>query len=239
MDEVRVMGLAPIQRSSTISESVLTRLTEEILSGRWPAERPAPSERDLALTLQVNRNAVREALKVLQHAGLLKIEHGGKTMVLDWRSHAGADMLGPLTAAGVIPVSQALTDTLWMNRRMGPDAARLCAKNASDEQLAAIAAAAEACPEAGTLEELSDADQAFFAAILDGSGNIAYRLALNTLLRGIREVSREAFLNATAQMRGDREARLKIAEALSARDGDTAYELMETLLSQVIGPPES
>ncbi len=96
------MDLEPIQRRETISESVLTRLTEEILSGRWPAERPAPSERDLALTLQVNRNAVREALKVLQHAGWLKIEHGGKTMVLDWHSNAGMEMIGALTAAGVI-----------------------------------------------------------------------------------------------------------------------------------------
>ena len=138
------MDLEPIRRAATISESVLTRLTEEILSGRWPADRPAPSERDLALTLQVNRNAVREALKVLQHAGLLKIEHGGKTMVLDWRSHAGMEMIGALTAAGVIPAGQALMDGLWMNRRVGPDAARLCARNASDEQLAAVAAAATA-----------------------------------------------------------------------------------------------
>lgn len=236
MDELRVMGLAPIQRSSTISEAVLTRLTEEILSGRWPADRPAPSERDLALTLQVNRNAVREALKVLQHAGLLKIEHGGKTMVLDWRSHAGSDMVGPLTAAGVIPVSQALMDTLWMNRRMGPDIARLCAKNASDEQLAVITAAAETYPESGTVEELSDADQRIWAAIADGSGNIAYRLSLNTLTRGIRQVSREAFLNATAEVRGDRETRLQIAEALTARDGARAYELTEELLSQMLGP---
>ena len=106
------MDLEPIQRRETISESVLTRLTEEILSGRWPAERPAPSERDLALTLQVNRNAVREALKVLQHAGLLKIEHGGKTMVLDWRSHAGMEMIGALTAAGVIP--ERVASSIWL-----------------------------------------------------------------------------------------------------------------------------
>ena len=233
------MGLEPIRRGATISESVIARLTEEILSGRWLAERPAPSERDLALTLQVNRNAVREALKVLQHAGLLKIEHGGKTMVLDWRSNAGMEMVGALTAAGVIPASQALVDGLWMNRRVGPDAARLCAKNASDEQLAAIVAAAEAYPESGTLAELSNADQALWAAILDGSGNICYRLSLNTFNRIVREVSREAFLNATAEVRGDREARLKIAEAISARDGAKAYELTEQLLSEMLGPPES
>lgn len=232
------MDLEPIRRGATISESVLTRLTEEILSGRWPADRPAPSERDLALTLQVNRNAVREALKVLQHAGLLKIEHGGKTMVLDWRSHAGMEMIGALTAAGVIPAGQALMDGLWMNRRVGPDAARLCARNASDEQLAAVAAAAEACPESGTLEELSNADQALWAAILDGSGNICYRLSLNTFNRVVREASRDAFLNATAEVRGDREARLKLAEALTARDGAKAYELTETLLSEMLGPAE-
>lgn len=228
------MDLEPIQRGATISESVLSRLTEEILSGRWPAERPAPSERDLALTLQVNRNAVREALKVLQHAGLLKIEHGGKTMVLDWRTHAGMDMVGPLVAAGVIPVAEALADTLWMNRVVGSDAARLCAMKATDGQLAAVAAAAEAYPEKGTVEELGAADRALWAAIIDGSGNICYRLALNTGMRAINFVSREIYQAANAEAYGDRKSRLELAAAITRRDADTAHHLAEKLHSQVI-----
>ena len=228
------MVLEPIRRSETISETVLTRLTEEILSGRWPADGPAPSERDLALTLQVNRHAVREALKVLQHAGLLQIGQGGKTMVLDWRTNAGMDMVGPLTAAGVIPVSEALADTLWMNRRVGSDAARLCATKATDEQLAKVAEAAEAYPEKGTLEELGAADFALWAAIIDGAGNICYRLSLNTGKRAIDFVSREIFQAANAEVYGDRTSRLEVAAAITARDGDKAYDLAEKLLSQVI-----
>jgi len=228
------MDLEPIRRGATISESVLYRLTEEILSGRWPAERPAPSERDLALTLQVNRNAVREALKVLQHAGLLKIEHGGKTMVLDWRTHAGMDMVGPLVAAGVIPIADALADTLWMNRIVGSDAARLCAMKATDVQLAAVAAAADAYPEKGTVEDLGAADRALWSAIIDGSGNICYRLALNTGVRAINFVSREIYQAANAEAYGDRKSRLELAAAITRRDADTAYDLAEKLHSQVI-----
>lgn len=233
------MDLEPIRRGATISESVLSRLTEEILSGRWPADRPAPSERDLALTLQVNRNAVREALKVLQHAGLLKIEHGGKTMVLDWRTNAGMDMVGPLVAAGVIPVSDALADTLWMNRTVGTDAARLCAIKATEEQLACVAAAADAYPEQGTLETLGAADRALWTAIIEGSGNICYRLALNTGARAIDFVSREIYQAANAEVYADRQSRLELAAAITRRDPDTAYDLAEKLLSQVIDQLQS
>ena len=97
------MDVNPIPRGSTVSDAVFARFVEEILSGRWPAGEPVPSERELALAWQVNRHAVREALKRVQQAGLVRISHGGKTRVLDWRTHAGLDVLSGLVTAGVIP----------------------------------------------------------------------------------------------------------------------------------------
>ena len=119
--------------------------------GRWPADRTAPSERELAVALEMNRHSVREALKRLQQAGLVQIGQGGNTVVLDWRSHAGLDMLAALAATGVVPLKKALADAAVMRRALGADAARLCALRADADQLAAASAAAAAYPESGDL----------------------------------------------------------------------------------------
>lgn len=228
------MELDPIPRSGTIADSVFSRLVEEILSGRWPAERTAPSERDLALALQVNRHSVREALKRLQQAGLVQIGQGGKTLVLDWRTNAGLDMLAALAATGVVELSTALADAAEMRRAIGTDAARLCALRADDAQRAAITAAAEAYPEIGDLNVLRDADLEFWTAIVIGSGNLAYRLALNTLVCSADEIGRDLYVAVNAEMFIDRAAHLDLAAAIAARDADTAAELADRSLSQLV-----
>lgn len=228
------MELTPVARSGTVSDSVYARLVDEILSGRWPAERPAPSERDLALALQVNRHSVREALKRLQQAGLVHISHGGKTRVLDWRSHAGLDMLAALAAGGVVPIERALADAAVMRRTIGADAARLCAERADDEQLAAVAAAADGYPESGDLNDLRDADLAFWTAVVIGSGNVAYRLGLNTLVRSADEIGRELFVSVNADMFLDRQGHVDLAAAIVARDAQTAFRLGYAQLSKLV-----
>lgn len=228
------MELSPIDRSGTVADSVFSRLVDEILSGRWPAERRAPSERDLALALQVNRHSVREALKRLQQAGLVQISQGGNTQVLDWRSHAGLDMLAALAAAGVVPLNTALGDAAVMRRTIGADAARLCALRADDEQLAAVAAAAAAYPESGDLAVLRDADLTFWTAVVIGSGNIAYRLGLNTLVRSADDIGRDLFISVNAEMFIDRQGHVDLAEAITARDPDASFRLAYMQLSQLV-----
>lgn len=228
------MGLEPIVRSATVSDAVFTRLVDEILSGRWPAEGAVPSERDLALELQVNRHSVREALKRLQQAGLVQISQGGKTLVLDWRSHAGLDMLAALAAAGVVPLNTALGDAAVMRRTVGADGARLCALRADDTQLAAVAAAADAYPQSGDLNVYRDADLAFWTAVIIGSGNLAYRLALNTLVRSADDIGRDLFVSVNADMFLDRQGHIDLAEAITARDAETAYRLAYQQLSKLV-----
>ena len=63
------MQLQPVARSA-VSDTVYSQLVNEILSGRIPAGEAMPSERELALAFQVNRHAIREALKRIQQAGI-------------------------------------------------------------------------------------------------------------------------------------------------------------------------
>ena len=230
-----------VPRTGTLSGSVYTTLLHEILSGRWPANEAAPSERELAAQLNVTRHVVREALKRLQQAGLVRISQGGSTMVMDWLTHAGLDMGFALIAAGVVPQAEILRDTAVLRRTVGVDAARLCAVNASEEELGAVTAASAAYPKIGTLQDFQDAETAFWTAIMIGSHNIAYRLALNTLMAAIEEVGAELVMGLNAESLTDRGGHVELAAAIADRDPDTAAHLAHAQLSQLVDvfPPRS
>jgi DNA-binding FadR family transcriptional regulator len=228
------MDMDPVPRDAAISDTVYARIVEEILTGRWPAGEAVASERDLAQSWQVNRNAVREALKRVQQAGLVRISHGGKTRVLDWRTNAGLDVLSALALAGAVPAGKAAVDIAVMRRAIGTDAAGLCALEATDEQRAAISAAAAAFPETAELDVLGEFDLVFWCAVIDGSNNLAYRLALNTLLAAIDDAGATAYNILNAAELTDHQAKVELAVAIAARDADTAGRIAGALLSRLV-----
>lgn len=227
------MDIAPVSRAA-VSDTVFAHLVDEILSGRVAVDEALPSERELALAFAVNRHAIREALKRLQQARLVRISHGGKTRVQDWRLTAGLDVLSTLAATGAVPAVQIARDIMVMRRSVAADAARLCARNATDDQLATIAGAAAAYPAQRTDESFA-VDLTFWTAIIDGSGNLAYRLALNTLVAAFADIGfgSIADLGMAAEL-ADRDAHLTLAEHLVARDADAAHRVADDLLGRVV-----
>nr|WP_283242228.1 FCD domain-containing protein [Gordonia araii] len=117
-----------------------------------------------------------------------------------------------------------------MRRSVAADAARLCAERASDSQRAAIVELADDYPDGGYA-----ADAAFWTAVIEGSGNLAYLLALNTLLAGMRGVGESVFgaLGLDGEL-FDRRAHVELARRIADGDGDGAHRLTSELLGRVI-----
>ena len=91
-----------------------------------------PSERRLSEQLGASRHAVREALKRLQEAGLIRITQGGATRVRDWRADGGLDLLLALGAQGDAPPELELERAaLELRACIGADAARRAAQRAT------------------------------------------------------------------------------------------------------------
>jgi GntR family transcriptional regulator, transcriptional repressor for pyruvate dehydrogenase complex len=166
------------------SDRVHDALRADIVEGRLAPGDPVPSERALAEQVGVNRHAVREALKRLEQAGLVRISQGGATRVLDWREGAGLDVLLDLAGGPDAPLELA-RDVLEMRASIGVDAARRCAERAPDRAAVAVAAREAAALVGGDPEALDDAYAALWRRIVDGSGNVAYRLALNSLVAAL------------------------------------------------------
>lgn len=205
------VAIAPIERRLA-SEAVYDALLAEALAAA-PGD-ALPSERALSEAFAVNRHAVREALKRLQQAGLVQVAQGGATRVTDWRRTAGLDLLVQLAAAHPGPeLVQAIVE---MRAAVGADVARLCAERAPR------IAAEPSGTEKGYI--------AFWEAITDGAGNLAYRLSLNTLVAAQRAGAIDP--GRYAPEREDLPAQRELLAAITAGDGRRAHALATGLLGR-------
>ena len=229
---LELVPIAPVTRTA-VSDAVFAALTEEVLSGRLAPDEALPSERELAEAFEVNRHAVREALKRLQQSGLVSISQGGRTRVLDWRTHAGLEALVALSTSGAVPSQKVVDDLFAMRAALGADAARLCAEVAGPDAVASVLAAAAAYPESAASDTdpagLVAVDLVFWTAVVDGSDNLAYRLGLNTLATGIATIG-HARLAGLLEEYADRDSHLALARAIADRDAAAAHDLAERLL---------
>lgn len=224
------MRLKPVARKS-LSDAVFDQLSQEIVQGRMRPGTPLPSERSLCDMLRVNRGAVREALKRLSQAGLILIQHGGGTRVLDFKQTASLDLLNHLLFRhdGTIDLRVARS-VMEMRAAMAPDIARLAARRRSTaqaEQLGEVVAAMATREQ--DLLALQELALQFWDLLAVGSDNIAYQLAFNSL-RHTYDVMREALVEVMGEELRDLAAYRQIAGAVQRRDDETAADVARALM---------
>jgi len=230
----------------TLSDEVFDQLSTQIVQGQLTPGVNLPSERHLGETLGVNRGAIREALRRLAQAGLVRISQGGGTKVLDYRRTGGLDLLPSLVfrEAGKVNLGVARSIT-EMRAALAPDIARLCAERAdasvaallrettaamTDEMSRHSDATADQLPE-DTLERLQTLSLSFWNTMVRGSQNIAYELAFNGL-RDVYDKIRVALVHIMADEVHDVAAHSAIAEAVTQGDGARARDLAAALMQR-------
>lgn len=222
-------SLTPLGREP-VSAAVHGRLRAAILAGELRAGEALPSERALAEAFGVNRHAVREALKRLQQARLVQVAQGGATRVLDWRRHGGIELLldaATLPPGGADP--ELVRGILEFRAAIGADVARRCAERAADGARDRVAAtAARVLAPSGGAEARAAAYEELWQAVVDGAGNLGYRLAYNTLLDGQHLVAPAVAL--VAPELDDRDGIRSLVAALRAGDGEAAHAAARALL---------
>jgi DNA-binding FadR family transcriptional regulator len=219
--------------TSTVSSRIHARLRADILGGRYAAGDALPSERRLSEDLETSRHVVREALKRLQQAGLVSISQGGATRVRDWRRHGGLELLLDVAAEGDAPEAlHAPRAAMEMRACIGADAARRCAQRASAVLKAQIRARAEQLAAVDDLAARNAHYEVLWDQIVDGSDNIAYRLALTTLVSRQRIASIDAA--AVAAELEDTAAIRALVRAIEQSDSEQAHATARDLLERSI-----
>ncbi|MBX7160737.1 MAG: FadR family transcriptional regulator [Acidimicrobiia bacterium] len=225
------MSLTPIERQ-TASGAIFDQIAEEIVRGRLDAGTALPAERLLSEQFGVSRPAVREALQRLAQVGLVEIRHGDATRVRDYRDASGFEMLGRLlfSADGGVD-TDVVRSVLEMRLAIGADAARRCAQRATPEIVDALQETLDAMVRADSdLHELQRLDLSFWSGLIDGSRNIAYRLAFNGMREAYEPVGSLLTQVLEAELR-NHGARNALVAAIVARGDDAAEAAARQLLS--------
>jgi GntR family transcriptional regulator, transcriptional repressor for pyruvate dehydrogenase complex len=173
--------LRPVHRRS-VPDEVFDQLVGDIVAGDLRAGEALPSERQLAEVLGVSRPAIREALQRLAHAGLIEVRQGDATTVRDYQRSGGLDLLPRLLTAGGAPDLEVVRSILEVRLTLAPDVARRCAQRRTDDEVDRLRdhlAAIEGV--AGDPAAAQPHVNALWDAIIDGSGNLVYRLLFNAL----------------------------------------------------------
>ena len=171
------MNITTLQRPGSLVEGVCQQLAELIRGGASSEERWLPAERSLAEKLGVSRTVVREATKRLEQQGLLEIQHGNGIKVVDKLHRPLNDSLS-LLLPDVAERLQQLNET---RLSIEPDAAAFAAQRASKEQIQTLRRVQTRLESAPDHSAAIEADIAAHHAIADASGNLIYRLILDSL----------------------------------------------------------
>jgi DNA-binding FadR family transcriptional regulator len=216
-----------------VSDAVHERLREQILSGRLRAGDALPAERALSEQFEVNRHAVREAIKRLQQAGLVQVAQGGATRVCDWSASGGLELLADLgSLSGGGARQEVLRAMAEMRSCIGADAARLCARRAEASLREDIRELAAAVGRPGSYDERLVRYESLWEQILAGAQNVAYRLSFNTLVDARHGHGVDPRLYA-AEL-DDARAVQRLADAVAAGDEAAAERRARALLDRAL-----
>ncbi|MEU7132922.1 FCD domain-containing protein [Streptomyces sp. NPDC046261] len=224
------MALRAAGRQSLV-DTVVEQLRAQVTAGEWGVGERIPTEHALAEQLQVGRNTVREAVRVLVHAGMLRSRQGEGTFVVS-TADPGEIMRG-LRRAGV-------RDVLELRIALEAEAARLAALRHEPADLERMRAAldaqtafedAEGQPDSGNLELYADHDVEFHRAVVEA----AHNTALTATYAWFSSSVREALVTALGDhdmpriIHGDHHA---LMEAIASGDPEAAGRAARALLER-------
>ncbi len=178
--------LKPVEKQR-VAEEIAEQLRSLILNGQYPPGSKLPPERELSKRLRVNRASLREALKKLEHLGLVRIRQGDGTRVQNFMETGGIELVQHLLPlAGGKP--ELIRDLLEFRRIMGREIARLAAARGGrdKDQTSRLRALADKADQTTGAAELFDLDFEFYVALAAMCGNQVMLLLLNTVRDGVR-----------------------------------------------------
>jgi GntR family transcriptional regulator, transcriptional repressor for pyruvate dehydrogenase complex len=178
--------LKPVEKQR-VAEEIAEQLRSLILSGQYAPGAKLPPERELSKRLRVNRASLREALKKLEHLGLVRIRQGDGTRVQNFMETGGIELVQHLLPlAGDKP--ELIRDLLEFRRIFGRELARLAAVRIARDKVgvAKLRALADRADQAPGAAELFEIDFDFYVAIAHMSGNQVMLLLINTVRDGVR-----------------------------------------------------
>lgn len=219
-------------RPSPLVEQAAARLREQITGGHWPVGTRLPGETTLARELGVGRSTVREALRALAGAGLVRARQGAGVFVI--AAEPAEDWPTRLRRAAV-------NDVYEVRMAIEVHAARLAARRRTEDDVAALRTALQARRAASTADDTAfvDADIAFHAAVVAAAHNPVladlFTEFVPVLRRGLVDLLALTGLRVDDPNHAD-DAHEAILEAIADGDAEGAAEVVRREVEDPFGP---
>lgn len=216
-------------RRTGLVDQVIDQLREAVRQGEWPVGSRIPTEPELATTLGVGRNTIREAVRALSHSGLLEVRQGDGTYVRATSEVSGAirRLCGP-----------ELREVLQVRRMLEVEAARLAATDRTEEELThlrALHARRDKAQAEARFADFVQTDADFHLAVVA----CAHNTLLTELYRGLTDAITASVAATTHKELGPAEhiEHRGIIEAIAARDparaATEAAQFLDELLADL------
>ncbi|WP_285404907.1 GntR family transcriptional regulator [Luteibacter sp. ME-Dv--P-043b] len=217
---------APIRRTSLV-DSVLEALREAIVDGTWAVGEKIPTESELCAIFGTGRNTLREAIKVLIHAGMLEVRQGHGTIVRS-REDSSA-VLRRIEMAG-------WSDHVELLALLEAEVARCAAERRTNADLKQLDASLRkrnaAAPAPGHAKFTAD-DLAFHLALARASHNVALEELYGLFARSVRTQLAEHVSAVEAQAPAEALHRV-LVDAVRAQDAKAAVKAAKAITTMML-----
>lgn len=212
--------------------AVVDILGNRIAAGHYAEGETLPIEQELADSLAVGRNALREAVKVLSGKGLIRTAPRAGTSI---RPREDWNMLDPDVlkwhADPDIATEEFMLDLVEMRRIVEPKAAELAAVRATRDDIASILSAYETMAASGSdQQQRMEADIQFHSAVLKAAHNQVlthFRYAIAAYLKAHSRLGEQVSADDDKE---DLERHHQIALAIATGKAKSAYSLTVEML---------
>jgi GntR family transcriptional repressor for pyruvate dehydrogenase complex len=207
-----------------LSHQVAGEVEEAIIAGRFAIGSRLPSEQTLANQFGVSRNAVREALKMMQARGLIEIVNGSGAYVAKPDSGVTRDALGRYLR--LVGGDASIKSLYEVRKILEGSNARLAADRADENDRHGLADCLKRMKEyVNSIDQWTDADLDFHLGVARATHNPFLSAILEPLVAQLHEVIAEGYLVPGAVETGFR-AHQRILKCIESGDGEGAYRAM-------------
>jgi DNA-binding FadR family transcriptional regulator len=202
---------------------VAEELANQIIGGTLAAGAVLPAEPVLGDRYGFSRTVIREALRLLEERGLVRVEQGRGTTV---QSRDAWNLLDPLVIRIALSYDDdmALLDNLIAVRRvLEREMAHAAATRLTNDELAALAANLEQMEASyDDYESFRDFDLSFHAIVMKASGNDVGQTIVRTIHTHAGMMRPLAAAQSRAELERTATEHRAIFDALVSRDGEAA-----------------
>lgn len=210
-------------------EKIVDQIENRILNGDLKPGDRLPSEPELAKQFCVSRTAIREAMKALSQKGLIVVQPGRGTFVIDSTSSAMRNSIDLFVKIGSI---DGIVDLVDVREILEPEIAAMAAKRATSDQITDMAEAVEAMDKAlHNPEAFIEADLDFHLALAKATHNTLIPILIDSLVDLLRE-HRERAASVTGGIERSQPYHKQILAAVKNGDADLARDTMRRHLIQ-------